>query len=93
MCIMLLRIRTYGLVSDLFDLHVRTVHLSSCQSEGLSKDQEVDERRNSQKQLSVPVEKREVKGEYFTYPHPNLSLSLVPYRPFLVSTYAYVRSM
>ena len=36
----------------------------------------IDEGWNSQKQLSVSVEKEE------EYPHPKLSLGLVPYRPF-----------
>ena len=39
-----------------------------------------DEGWNYQKQLSGPVEKRSRKRKLL-YPHPKLSLGLVPYRP------------
>ena len=40
-----------------------------------------DEGWNSQKQLSGPVEKNRSRRRKLLYPHPKLSLGLVPYRP------------
>ena len=39
-----------------------------------------DEGWNSQKQLSSPVEKKRSRRRKLLYPHPKLSLGLVPYR-------------
>ena len=41
-----------------------------------------DERWNSEKQLSGPVEKKRSGSRKLLYPHPKLSLALVPYKPF-----------
>ena len=40
---------------------------------------------NSQKELSGPVEKKKSRRRKLLYPHPKLSLGLVPYRPLLWS--------
>ena len=47
-----------------------------------TKTTKITEGWNSQKQLSGPVEKKRRKRRTLLYPHPNLSLGLVPYRPF-----------
>ena len=44
-----------------------------------------DERWNSEKQLSGPVEKITSRRRKLLYPHPKFSLGLVPYRSFTLN--------